>query len=312
MSAFGNLFLKTSRGYTRWSPIERGKYRIISLAMRLSDEMPAPTVVSTRDGCRVRADLSSGMHTFVYFLGDYEPAISDLVRLLVDRGEVCIDAGANFGWYSILFHKLVGDHGQVHSFEPVPDTFVELCKNHELAGSPSNLYLNNAALAEKRGELTINLFAGTPSGHASLSDQGRSDTTSFACQSIALDAYLTENEIGRVDFVKVDIEGAELGFLHGSLNLFSRLEPPIIVMEMASGQTRNFGYSPNDLVSFISHRAEYVFYRINESSRTLTSIDGFEPDDIGANVLCIPAARIDRLDRLKNWLGDDREPRKPK
>ena len=73
-------------------------------------------------------------------------------------------------------------------------------------------------------------------------------------------------------------------------------------MEMALNQTRNFGYTPDELITFIGSHGDYRFYRINESSRTLVQIDGFARDDIGANVLCMPETRNRSLGRFKNWL----------
>ncbi|MEP7214238.1 MAG: FkbM family methyltransferase [Acidobacteriota bacterium] len=200
-----------------------------------------------------------------------------------------IDVGANFGWYTSLFHKYAGASGEVHSFEPVPSIFENLQRNYDLMGSPQNVRLNNLALGEEEAELTINLFAGLSTGHASFSTHDRDDAIPFKCRVITLDSYLEANNVGEVDFVKVDIEGAELGFLKGAERLFKQEKPPIWLMEMALNQTRNFGYLPNDLIEFMAERAKYQFFKIDEINGKLIEITGFEPDDIGANVICIPA-----------------------
>lgn len=268
--------------------------------MRFARGWPDPQVVSTKDGCLIRADLSTGMNTFVYFLGDYEPSISDLCRKLVYPGDVCIDAGANFGWYSILFHKLAGESGEVHVFEPVPPTYEELVFNWNLAGSPNNLFINNSALAQSEMDLTINLFPDAPSGHASASNRGRSDATVYRCNAVTLDSYLSSKKVRPVDFVKVDIEGSELAFLEGAAGLFDQPVPPIIIMEMALNTSMPLGYRPDDLIRFIRDRGLYHFYKIDERSGRLLPIEGFDPDDIGANALCVPAARVERLSRISS------------
>jgi FkbM family methyltransferase len=201
---------------------------------------------------------------------------------------VFIDAGANFGWYTTLFAKYAGSEGEVHSFEPVPTTFANLERNFELMGSPENVQINNLALGDEEKELTINVFKGLPTGHASLSTQDRDDAIPFKCRMIRLDSYLEENNVNQVDFVKVDVEGAELGLLKGAERLFKQKRPPTILMEMALNQTKNFGYSPNDLIVFLRERGDYVFYKIDEIKAELIEIGGFAPDDIGANVICIP------------------------
>jgi FkbM family methyltransferase len=298
-----SFLLSAVRAYTYHTPINRGKYRLITLALRLCRGVPAPQIVTTKDGRQIKADLATGMHTFVYFLGDYEPTLTALTRLLVKEGDVCLDVGANFGWYTTLFAALVGASGTVHSFEPVPSSFEELRINCKLSGSPGNTFINDFALTDKKGSATINLFPGLTTGHASLSQQGRNDADEFICSTDTLDAYLTERNVKSVDFVKVDIEGAELAFLKGAAPLFCQQRPPLILMEMAVNTTSNFGYHPNDLIDFIRSAADYSFFVIDEAHRSLVQIEQFERDDPGANVLCIPSSRSYAFDRLSAWLG---------
>jgi FkbM family methyltransferase len=239
------------------------------------------------------------MQTTLYFLGEYEQDITEKVALLVRKGETCLDVGANFGWYTTLFRRLVGGGGAVHGFEPVPSIYHELEQNWELIGSPENVRLNNLALGDKEKILTINLFQGLPTGHASLSTQGRDDLISFECKMVTLDSYLEANHVGIVNFVKVDIEGAEMMFLKGAGRLFEQDVPPIILMEMALQQTKNFGYKPDDLLKYLSGKAAYDFYAIDEMTREVKKIVGFNDDDIGANVFCIPKGKF--RDRIR-WV----------
>ena len=106
-----------------------------------------------------------------------------------------------------------------------------------------------------------------------------------------LDDYLVENGVGDVDFVKVDIEGAEMMFLQGSQRLFKQKKPPIFLMEMALEQARHFGYLPTDLIDYIGSRGEYEFFSVDEIRGTLRQITEFSINDIGANVFCIPRHR---------------------
>lgn len=287
-SKIEEIFLRFIRLYTYNTPIAKGKHRLYLLALKLCSYQPTAIQTQVKDGRKISVNLTTGMHTTVFFLGEFEKVLTQMVALLLKKGDVCFDVGANFGWYTTLFHKHCGAEGNVHAFEPVPVTFKELEFNYQLMGKPKNVFINNLALGNKNEEISINLFKELPTGHASLSQQGRKDAVSFQCRMITLDSYLEKQNIKQVNFIKVDIEGAELMFLKGAEKLFQQEIPPIFLMEMALQQTANFDYKPNELLQFISERAEYDFYAADEINGKLKKIKEFAADDIGANVFCLP------------------------
>lgn len=284
-------FLHLVRAYTYNTPIPRGKYRIYTAALNLCRYKHDSLHGQAKDGRNFWINLSTGMHEKVFFVGEFERTATEVVRRLVRKGDVCIDVGANFGWYTTLFAANIGPDGAVHTFEPVPDTFRELKRNYELLANRDNVFLNNCALGDEEGSITLNLFSDLPTGHASVSSQGRDADITFECRLTKLDTYLESHSVGQVDFVKVDIEGAEMMFLKGADKLFEQERPPAFLMEMALNQTRHFGYTPDDLVQYLAARGEYNFYSIDDNRQLLIPITGFAPDDIGANVVCVPTYR---------------------
>lgn len=293
-------WLRAVRLYTYNTPIGKGKYRLYETALKLVGEKPDSIRVEVKDGRQFWVNLTTGMQETVFFLGEFEKEITRIAASLIREGDICLDVGANFGWYTTLLRANAGPSGAVHSFEPVPATFRELTRNCELMESPTNVFLNNIALGDRAGTVPINLFEDLPTGHASLSSQGRDDAITFECPMITLDSYLEEANVPDVNFVKVDIEGAEMMFLNGAKKLFAQDVPPIFLMEMALEQTGNFGYVPDDLIKFIAARASYNFYAVDEIGGGLKKIDGFAKGDIGANVFCIPKGFYeDRLELFK-------------
>lgn len=289
-AAIDRAWLRLVRAYTFNTPISRGRHRAYLFAMRFSRHLPTGEVVSTHDGRKLYADLTTGMQTTVFFLGEYEKAITEIVVKLAQAGKCrsFLDVGANFGWYTTLFQRLTANLGEVHSFEPVPPIFANLKKNFELMGSPANVHINNLALGDERKEITINLFSGLSTGHASISNHGRDDAVPHVAQMNTLDNYLAENAVGEIDFVKVDIEGAEMSFLNGATTLFKQKVPPVFLMEMALNQTRDFGYEPNALIDRVNQNGDYKFFWIDEIAGKLVPFEHFPDGHIGANVICIP------------------------
>lgn len=295
-------WLNFIRLYTFHTPIAKGKYRLYQAALDVCRFPPKEIEAPTHDGRRYSVDLTDGMHKSVFFLGEYEPAVTDVISSVVKKGDVCLDVGANFGWYTTLLQKLCGgsNGGEVHAFEPMPDIFSELKHNWKLAGEPKNVFLNNLALGDEAKLIDIHRFTNLSSGFSSFSVDGKGDYETFSVPMVTLDSYLMDKNVRDIDFMKIDVEGAELMFLHGALKLFEQKTPPFIMAEMALGTTKGFGYLPNDLIEFMRQRAAYDFYALDDFDGTLQKIEGFAPDEIGANVLCVPKnCQPERLENLK-------------
>ncbi|MEZ5425526.1 MAG: FkbM family methyltransferase [Pyrinomonadaceae bacterium] len=291
---------KLTRLYTFYSPIRKGKYRLAEASLKLAGEVPRQVLARTKDGRTLRVNFDNHFAHFLYFIGEYERAITEIIEKLIEPGDICLDIGANIGWFTTLFQKLVGENGAVHSFEPVPPTFKVLEENVKSNVNSRVVRINNVALGDREDEVSLHLFPDRSDGHASVSNFGETAFEEFRCRQTTLDSYLTEKGISGVKFVKADIEGAELFMLRGAGLLFEQKIPPIFEIEMALDTTRGFGYLPNDIVDFMRQKGDFEFYAIEEPNGGLKKIKGFEPDQKGANVLCRPTGEYERLFRKLN------------
>lgn len=287
-TSLAEMWLRFVRLYTFNTPIPKGKYRLYQTALKSIKHKPRALFTEIKDGRKFVVDLTTGMQETLFFIGEYERFITEVTKQLIGKDDVCLDVGANFGWYTTLMSARIGESGSVHSFEPVPKSFEELSRNCKLLSHPENAHTNNFALGDSDGTVKINLFNDQPSGHASLAAKATEGAATFDCRMRTLDGYLSENKVGDVAFMKADIEGAELMLLRGADRLFEQSIPPIILMEMALEQSQHFGYKPNDLIKYIGGKAKYDFYKIDEPNERLVKIDGFADNGFGANVFCIP------------------------
>jgi len=291
---------KIIRLYTFHTPIKKGRHRLAVFAKNLVGNFPEELLTITKDGRKFIVNPAPHSYEKVYFLGEYEPDVTEIISKIVKKGDVCLDIGANIGWYATLLQKLVGASGQVYAFEPVPKTFSLLSRNVELNSKSGNVFVNNIALGETEKEVEIYLFDNLPDGHASLEKGGKNGFQTFNARLFTLDSFIEKNKIGEINFIKADIEGAELTMLKGASKVFKQSRPPILEIEMALETTREFGYLPNDLIEFINGQRDYDFYRIDEKTIQLKKIKSFDRDDIGANVLCVPQGFYrERLNNLR-------------
>jgi hypothetical protein len=73
-----------------------------------------------------------------------------------------------------------------------------------------------------------------------------------------------ENKLKRIDFIKCDVEGAELNVLKGASNLFKSRELPIIKLEIYSEWTKSYGYEPRDIIRYLEDIANYRAFYISK------------------------------------------------
>ncbi|MEM0541966.1 FkbM family methyltransferase [Flavobacterium sp. j3] len=140
----------------------------------------------------------------------------------VKTGDIVIDAGANCGHLSIFFSKLVGQNGKIFAFEP--DKFnIERIK-HNIVLNPDladNIKIEEVLLWDKN-ELIDFHEAGTVGSSAIWKPDAESCVKK---QAVTIDSWVAANNIDKLDFIKMDIEGAEIEALAGCVNTIKELKP---------------------------------------------------------------------------------------
>jgi len=199
----------------------------------------------------------------VPYIGTFEHKETNFVCDFVKRGQVCIDVGASFGWYTILFSKLVGPTGHVHAFEPIPHTFDVLQKNIIL-NRCSNVTLNNIALDATNGQKDMFLPDIGVSGSFHLHEYKKNYQT-ISCRTRAFDDYCLKKKINHVDFIKADIEGAELLMLKGGINII-KSSMPVMFLEIQKKSTNLFGYKPKEIFEFLLGLGYKSYYVSDEAN----------------------------------------------
>lgn len=232
----------------------------------------------------------------IYMGLDFEPEPSSVVRQLVRPGDIVVDVGANFGWYTTLFAQAVDTSGRVFAFEPVPSTHARLTENLELNQLQGRVTVVRSAVADAPGTATVYVFKSLSHACSSLSTLNERDYQAVEAPLIKLDEYLSGQAIERVDFLKCDVEGAELAVLRGCGDLLRSPEAPIILVELNEKTLHAFGYVKDDIWRYLSEVGYDHFYEIASSGRLRRiTQNGDIPHDL---LLCAKNGKVE--ERLKN------------
>ncbi len=147
----------------------------------------------------------------------FEEFDTDLVKKVIKKGDIVLDLGANIGYYTLIFAKLVGESGKVYAFEPDPDNFRLLKKNIRINGY-KNVILVNKAVSNKAVKTKLYISEIYTASHA-IFDTGER-RKSIEVDTVRLDDYFNDFH-GKIDFIKMDVEGAEGGVIQGFSNFLN-------------------------------------------------------------------------------------------
>lgn len=188
------------------------------------------------DGLKLNVDVGDRGVSRNCVLGGYEPIETAFVDANVQRGMTFVDIGANIGWFSARAGRLVGQQGKVISFEPRTETFKALNRTMQDNGFSSFFESYNAAVGPAPGETEIGWShnSDNPGGTWTLPEGWLRDQFRNAGATMQKAPVLKLDDVIRdrkVDFIKIDIEGAEPLAFDGASNVL-RKSRPLIMSEL--------------------------------------------------------------------------------
>lgn len=222
----------------------------------------------------------------------FEHAEAQFFQNYLQPGMTVLDIGAHHGFYSLIASRAVHPGGAVHSFEPSPRERARLQRNLRL-NHCGNLVLHSIALGAQTGRAQLYLVQGNQDGCNSLRQpDGVPATVPLEVEVMPLDEFLKQHGLQNVDFLKMDVEGAESSVLQGASGLLSSSQRPVILAEVSDLRTKAWGYPARDILMHLERKGFRWFEpvalgKLVAADRTLGSYDH--------NLVAVPEEKMERI-----------------
>ena len=162
-----------------------------------------------------------------------------------------LDIGANIGNHSVFF---ADDFLQVYSFEPLTQNFDLLKINSKLK---KNITVFNVAASDKDESKIISFPSAIDFGHSKIVEDGEFiDNQSENIQAKNLDIFLRDNNIGKIKFIKIDVEGFEFRVLKGLKDTL-QVHKPVVAFEQFPSDFKN---DSTNSINFLKNQNYNYFY----------------------------------------------------
>jgi FkbM family methyltransferase len=188
----------------------------------------------------------------------YDALSSRIMRKTISSKSICVDVGCHKG--EVLDEMIkYAPEGIFYAFEPIPAMFDVLQNKYGV-----NVNLFPFALSDQNGETKFQHVVSNPaySGIKRRTYQGEEEINVIQVLQKRLDDIIPAQS--KVDFIKIDVEGAEMQVLKGAANTIKRSKP-VIVFEHGLGASEHYGTTPEDLHLFLT----------NECGLRISTMDGF-------------------------------------
>jgi FkbM family methyltransferase len=167
-----------------------------------------------------------GISEELYMFKMHEPLNTKYLANELKKGMVCLDVGANIGYFAFLESQKIGETGRVIAVEPAPTTF-ELFKKNINLQKIQNIDAYNFAFNNIEG--SVDFFVSSSSnwsriiGYKNTNHEDIGKTIKIVAHTI--DNFLEEIKIKRLDLIRIDLEGYEFEIFEGAKKTLEKLKP---------------------------------------------------------------------------------------
>lgn len=194
----------------------------------------------------------------------FESGTLYFIRDRLRAGQTVLDVGANVGYFSLLFSKIVGHTGRVLAFEP-GEFSVKLLRENKKINGYNWLEVYQAALGEKDKIVSFNSGKPGMDVYNSCGDICHPSADPSQFQKVEIkqlrgDSWFESHNINHIDLMKLDVEGGEYGVIKGMFKMFEQRKVSVLLIEITYEMSKAFGYQPKDIISLLRQFGYDWFY----------------------------------------------------
>lgn len=260
-----NLFTFYQKVVNNLTGTNLSKYKVLQKINNQINSNLKPSFVEI-EGNKMYLDEKDSLFLSVY--GYHEKTETEIVKNEIKEGDVIIDVGANIGYYTLLFAKLAGKTGRVFAFEAESSNFEILEKNvHE--NNFTNIVLEQKAVSDKSG--VVKFYIGDESNTENQLFKPDVNHKEIEIKSTSIDEYF-ESIDKKVDFIKMDIQGAEPLVIKGMKKILQKNKNLKIMLEWWPDAIKKYGIDPGKHLTELVNLG-YKIFEIDDERGTCTETD---------------------------------------
>jgi len=200
--------------------------------------------------------LDAGDSLNLSFDENFEPVETAFIKTQIKEGDTVLDIGANVGYFTLKFARLVGPTGRVYAFEPDPTNFAILQKNIAANGY-TNVVLENKAVSNVSGPIQLYL-SDNAADHRIYDSKEATVRQTIPIDAVRLDDYFRDRS-EKIDFIKIDTQGADYAVVKGASRLLNVNRHIKITSEFWPYGLEKMGIPPRAFVSLLRNQGFQVY-----------------------------------------------------
>lgn len=219
--------------------------------------------VCNRYGINYRLDISDYQNWLLYFYCKVDSSFGVLGYL--KPADVILDMGGNIGQTAMMMAKAAGEQSKIYSFEPFPNTYGMFVSNLKLNPElQKRVVITQCALGNAPSMLQMYKDCESNSGSYRIFTSKAVGKEMIQVPVSTIDIFVKENNLLKIDLIKIDVEGFEMNVLKGAATTLQALKPDLFI-ELNDGSLKEQGSSAVEMLSFLK-KIGYIIFKDGETT----------------------------------------------